>query len=194
MGLREHWKFFSGFIRHPKAVSSVAPSSSVLARAMADRIDWDRTAVLVEYGPGTGPITQVLVERIGEATRFLAIELDPKFAREVAARFPRVTVCEGSVADAARFCREHHVEQVDAIISGLPWASFSDELQTSFLDATREILRPGGQFVTFGYLQGRLLSTGRRFRRKLDEYFSEVRTSRPIWRNIPPAFFYDCRK
>ena len=194
MGLRDQWKFFGGFVRHPKAVSSVAPSSSVLARAMADCIDWDKTDVLVEYGPGTGPITQVLVDRIRDGARFLAIELDPAFAQEVTEKFPQVTVCEGSVADAAEFCRRHNVDQVDSIISGLPWASFSDELQTSFLEATKAVLRPGGQFVTFGYLQGRLMTTGRRFRRKLDEYFSEVRTSSPVWRNIPPAFFYDCRR
>lgn len=109
-------------------------------------------------------------------------------------RFPDVNVCQGSVDAVQTHCSEIGVQQVDTILSGLPWASFSDEDQTSYLDATMSVLRPGGQFIAFGYLQGLLLPAGRRFRKKLQRYFSEVKVSRPVWANLPPAFFYRCRR
>jgi phosphatidylethanolamine/phosphatidyl-N-methylethanolamine N-methyltransferase len=91
-------------------------------------------------------------------------------------------------------CDRQGIAQVDCIVSGLPWASFPDDMQTQYLDAMMTVLKPGGQFVTFAYLQGLLLPAGRRFRRKLDHYFSRVDRSRTVWLNLPPAFVYRCRR
>ena len=65
---------------------------------------------------------------------------------------------------------------------------------TELLDATGHVLREGGQFVTFAYLQGLLLPAGQRFKRKLRDHFGQVETSRTVWANMPPAFVYRCRK
>ncbi len=127
-------------------------------------------------------------------TRFLAIEISSRFADTLRTRFPGLCVCVGSVGEVKTHCEAQGVEQVDAIVSGLPWAVFSDENQTTYLDATMQVLRPGGQFITFGYLQGLVLPSAHRFRKKLQGYFSEVRTSKPVWANLPPAFFYCCRR
>jgi phospholipid N-methyltransferase len=91
-------------------------------------------------------------------------------------------------------CSAQGIEQVDAIICGLPWGMFSEAEQLAYLDATMEVLRPGGQFLNYGYLQALLLPAARRFRRKLQNYFSEVRVSKPVWANLPPAFYYHCRR
>jgi phospholipid N-methyltransferase len=37
------------------------------------------------------------------------------------------------------------------------------------------------------------LPSARRFRRKLRDYFNEVRIDRTVWVNVPPAFVYQCR-
>jgi phospholipid N-methyltransferase len=191
---RDYRRFFAEFVCHPKAVSSVAPSSSILARNLVGSVDWDRTNTVVEYGPGTGAITEVIVAHLNPEIKFLAIEINSHFAEMLEERFPDIHVCQGSVEQVKDHCDQHGVEQVDVVLSGLPWASFSEDDQTAYLDATMKVLRPGGQFIAFGYLQGRILPAGRRFRRKLQSYFDEVRVSKPVWANIPPAFFYCCRR
>ena len=191
---REYTKFISEFVCHPKAVGAVAPSSSNLARHLVESVDWPNTSTVVEYGPGTGSITEEILCQLPPDTTFLAIEISARFAEILRTRFPGVCICEGSVSKVKHHCATNGVEQVDAIVSGLPWASFSDDDQTAYLDATMQVLRPGGQFITYGYLQGLLLPAGRRFRRKLKRYFSEVRVSKPVWANLPPAFFYCCRR
>ena len=103
-------------------------------------------------------------------------------------------IYKDSVEDVRRLCNREGIEQVDCIVSGLPWASFLDDIQTQYLDAMMTVLRPGGQFVTFAYLQGLLLPAGQRFRRKLGNYFSQVTRSRTVWMNLPPAFVYRCRR
>jgi phospholipid N-methyltransferase len=78
------------------------------------------------------------------------------------------------------------------VISGLPWASFSATLQTDIFQAMFSVLRPGGSFATFAYLQGTKLPAGKRFAELLKKNFSSVVKSPVVWRNLPPAFVYRC--
>jgi phosphatidylethanolamine/phosphatidyl-N-methylethanolamine N-methyltransferase len=57
---------------------------------------------------------------------------------------------------------------------------------------TLAALKSGGRFATFGYLEGSILPTGRRFRRKIRRLFTEVHRSPIVWANMPPAFVYQC--
>jgi phospholipid N-methyltransferase len=91
-------------------------------------------------------------------------------------------------------CKQEGIEAVDVIFSGLPWASFDDDLQERVLDATLRVLRPGGQLITFGYRVGTFLPKGRRFYKRLPSYFSSVQRSEYVWRNLPPAFVVRCTK
>ena len=85
------------------------------------------------------------------------------------------------------------VTHCDAIVSGLPWASFPEELQDDILDAVLDVLKPGGTFATFAYLRGDKTELGQQFRRKLNDRFSDIELSRTVWKNIPPAFVYRAR-
>ncbi|HRQ88380.1 MAG TPA: SAM-dependent methyltransferase [Bacteroidia bacterium] len=185
-------QFLKAFFRNAGQVGAIAPSSSGLSSVLADTLDWDNLGCLVEYGPGTGSVTAMIVDRLREGTRFFAIERDPVFATTTRGRFPGVEVVEDCVTRVPEICRERGIGQVDAILSGLPWASFPPDLQDRALEAMFEILPPGGRFATFAYLQGLLLPAGQRFRRFLEGNFSSVSRSRVVWRNLPPAFVYQC--
>ena len=80
------------------------------------------------------------------------------------------------------------------IVCGLPWASFDARRQDALMSATVDALGEGGQFVTFAYLQGLMLPAGRRFAGRLNDWFSRVSRSPVVWRNLPPAFVYQCTK
>ena len=187
-------KFFREFLSRPRAVGALLPSSPQLAKRMVNSIDWNDVEVTLEYGPGTGAFTGQIIQQISPDSRFLAIELSPQFAQLLATQFPQATICNGNVADVESICAQHDIGQVDAIVSGLPWAVFHDQDQERYLDAMMTVLRKRGQFVTFGYLQGLLLPAARRFRRRLEKYFSNVEASSPVWSNFPPAIYYHCRR
>jgi len=153
----------------------------------------DARAVL-EYGPGTGVFTGYIIERMPAGSKFVAIELNRRLAAIFRQRHPGLTLVEDSVANVAAICRDRGLESVDGIVCGLPWASFPEDRQIQFLDAMMSVLRPGGQFVTFAYLQGLWLPRGQRFARLLPRYFRQTSRSRTVWRNLPPAFVYQCRR
>jgi phospholipid N-methyltransferase len=187
-------RFFTQFLVKPGAVGAVAASSPALARRMVEWIDWSQARAVVEYGPGTGAFTGEILARLGPSTKFFAVEINPSFVAILAERFPGLAVHQESVRDVRDVCAREGVEQIDAVLCGLPWAAFRRDDQTAYLDAMMSVLRPGGQFATFAYLQGLLLPAARRFRRMLGDYFSSVETSPVVWRNFPPALVYRCRR
>ena len=46
--------FFRQFLKHPGMIGSVIPSSRALVDAVLEPVDWERTRLFVEYGPGVG--------------------------------------------------------------------------------------------------------------------------------------------
>ena len=190
-----HWlKFLSEFISHPGSVGAVWSSSSCLRHHMLEWIDWECAHVIIEYGPGTGAFTDHILSSMRPGTKFFAIEINPAFTQMLRQRFPSIQVYQDSVQHVQDICRMQGVDQVDVIISGLPWALIPDHAQNCYLDATLAVLRPQGQFVTFAYLTGLLLPEAKRFKTKLNQRFTDVQKSKVSWLNVPPAFVYRCRR
>jgi len=194
MSARDSVAFFGQFLAQPTAIGAVAPSSQSLASKVVDWIDWPKVRRVVEYGPGTGVFTERILCRILPGTRFLAIEANPRLAATLQRKYPTLSIHADSVRNVRAICDREGLEEVDAIVCGLPWASYSAGDQRDFLEAMMTVLRPGGSFATFAYLQGLLLPAGRRFRRGLGDYFTCVERSETSWLNLPPAFVYRCRR
>jgi len=149
-------------------------------------------AVVAEYGAGTGSFTREILERLAPGQRFFAIEVNERLAETLRERFPTLHLHVGCASRVAEYCAAEDVDGIDAVVSGLPWAVFPDELQESILGGTMAVLKPGGRFVTFAYLHALGMPSARAFRKRLEGHFSEVRVSKPVWLNVPPAVCYDC--
>jgi len=190
MGLKH---FLQEFFLNPGATGAIAPSSESLAKEMVRDLGLEQATAVLEYGPGTGAFTPHILSEISASCKFVAIELNPRFAEEFRSRFPQVTLYKGSVAEAREICNRYNISMADAIVSGLPWATFAPSVQQTLLREMMRVLRPGGRFVTFGYVHSQVLPPARNFARVLPAYFSEIRRSRIVWPNLPPAFVYRCR-
>jgi phospholipid N-methyltransferase len=178
------------FVRKPMSVGAVAPSSRRLAELITDVAEVDRASVVVEFGPGTGAFTEVIRRKLRPGASFFAIEFNESFVAATRTRCPGVDVVHDSAVAVRRHLEARGHASCDCIVSGLPFASFAPALQDGLLAAVADVLVPGGRFVTFAYLTGSLLPPGRRFRRRLMEQFADLRATRTIWRNLPPAFVY----
>lgn len=190
--MNDHAAFLKNFLRNPTQVGAISPSSPALVKTMVDWFDWEAVRGVVEYGPGTGVFTEAIVEKLHSEANFFAIERSAEMAARTRRRCPGVTVHEDSVTNVVEICRSESMATVDAIVCGLPWASFPVSLQIEAIDAMFEVLAPGGQFATFAYWQGLLLPSARRFSTILQDRFSSVQRSPTTWRNVPPAFVYRC--
>ena len=194
MSLSETSRFLRAFFAHPGTIGAVAASSRKLAQAMVDQTLQPTDHVIVEYGPGTGAFTQEILSRKSPDATFLAIELHTDFADLFQQRYPGVTLCRDSVENLPSILQHRRLDAVDCIVSGLPWAVFADDLQDRILDVTCASLAPDGRFATFAYVQGLALPAAQRFAAKLRQRFQHVSRSPVVWRNLPPALVYRCRK
>lgn len=157
-------------------------------------IDIESASTVVELGSGTGVITVKILDSVDHQTNFIAIELDTHMYRAFKKHWPSVKIYNDSAENLTSILKKESISQVNAIVSGLPWAAFPHSLQSLILSEVVKNLSPGGYFTTFAYVQGMLLPSARRFKKMLKHNFSYVETSAIIWNNVPPAFVYRCRK
>lgn len=179
-------KFFTSFLAKPGTIGSVTPSSPFLVKALLDRVDFAQGRVIVEFGPGTGVITDAIQKRLHPEAKCLAIEVMPNFVELLQERYrhdPRMIVVQGSAADVVDILAQQGLGQADAVVSGLPFTSLPEELRQAILSATAKALRPEGRLSMYQYstfLVGRL-----------KQHFADIHTRfTPL--NIPPAFIFDC--
>lgn len=186
--MREFLLLFGRFLRQPRTVGAVAPSSQVLAREMVRGLDAGRAARFVELGPGTGAFTGAVLARLGPGGRLLAVELDPEFTRQVRTKWPAADCVCASATTLEALVAERHLQPVDHIISGLPFASLPRDMTRQILDGIARVLKPGGTFTAFQYVHAYGLPPAVAFRRDLAARFGPVSSRRVVIRNIPPAF------
>ncbi|HET7767803.1 MAG TPA: methyltransferase domain-containing protein [Chloroflexota bacterium] len=181
-------RFLRGFFRHPLAVGSIVPSSRYLSRAVVAPVP-ATARVVAELGPGTGPITRALLERLGPEATVLALEIDPSFCEVLRRELPdpRLRVIQGPAQRLAERAREAGFpDGVDAVVSGLPFANFPVALRYEMARIAYAGLEVGGVFSAYGYLPFALPPVIR-------SVFGECH-SRHVWRNVPPAFVFSAAK
>ncbi len=182
------------FVRRPWRTGTVVPSSRGLAELMVEDMGLESADTVVELGAGTGVFTRLIAERVKPGALLLAFEIDAALAGKLDGRVPRVRIVNDSAEHLGNHLRAAGRDAADAILSGLPWANFSRELQERLLRAVVAGLRPGGRFATFAYVPAAHFPAGRRFRSLLEASFARVATTRIVYWNFPPAFVYRCEK
>jgi len=184
--------FAAQFVRAPVATASVWPSSTALARGMADaalRTDHAQP-VVVELGAGSGAFTGLLAHRLAGRGRQLAVEINPVLAHRLAERFPGVEVVPADVAELGALLALRGIVGAHAVVSGLGWSATRPGREDSLLPVVARALADDGVFVQFAYCATAWAGPARALRGELDECFTEVETSQVVWRNLPPAVVY----
>jgi phospholipid N-methyltransferase len=186
--------FFKSFLRNPSTLGAIWPSSPFLAEEMVRASDVHAASSVVELGPGSGAFTGHILASLRSGAQFAAIEKCPILAKEVSGKFPDARIIEGCATRLSDHLSSEKFPRPNAILSGLPWAIFDANLQTSILNEVHGTLEEGGVFSTFAYYGPHRLAAGQRFRKNLEQTFTHVRRNPVVMRNFPPAFVYTCKR
>ncbi len=149
--LDDQLRFLLTWIGNPLKTGAVAPSGKVLAKAMAAEVDPSVPGPIVELGPGTGPVTDALIERGIEASRIIALEYNSEFAELLQERYPGIQVVRGDAYDLPGTVGILMKEKACAVISSLPLISEAAEKRIALLHAAFDIMQDGAPFVQFSY-------------------------------------------
>jgi phosphatidylethanolamine/phosphatidyl-N-methylethanolamine N-methyltransferase len=149
-----------------------------LARAMAQYVDPHGDGPVIELGPGTGPITEALVEHGVKPSRLVLVEFNPVFCQLLRERFPEATVIQADAYRLREALAEYTRHGVSAIVSGLPLMTKPLLTRMRLLREALALLAPQAPFVQFTYAVVPPIP-------KLAGV--KVEASERIWRNMPPA-------
>ena len=186
-GLADSARFLRTLVASPRLTGAVAPSGRALARAMAAAIGSPSKGLVVELGPGTGPVTQALIETRIAPERLVLVEYDPSFCRMLERRFEGVRVIEGDAYDLPRTLAPFAGQPIAAVVSSLPLLNQPQPRRTKLIADAFALMGPAGVFVQFTY--GLQSPIPREF---CANRYSALR-SRPILLNLPPAFVWTYR-
>jgi phospholipid N-methyltransferase len=106
-----------------------------------------------------------ITKNIKEACQMVVIEQDPDMRKALQTKYPAFHY--GIKAqELDRLLQKCDLPQVDCIVSGLPFATFSESLRDEIMVAVNDSLKPGGIFVAFQY--------SLQMRKTLHRHFNEV--------------------
>ena len=136
--------FIKQFLSNPNSIGAVHPSSDELADLITETAKLKNRSTIVEIGSGTGVFTEKIHEKKNESADFFAIELNPYFVEQTKKRCPYVKVFKGSAKNINIYLKDQGFSGCDCIISGLPWASFNNEI-SPLLDGPISIIEIRGK-------------------------------------------------
>jgi phospholipid N-methyltransferase len=179
--------FSRNFLKHPRMLGSLIPSSRFLVNRLLDQVDWDRAGTIVEYGPGVGTFTGEILRRLRPDGTVVAIDTNRDFARYLSRtlRDDRLHVIEGSAADAQDTLQERGLGRADYVISGIPYSTMDPALREQILRTTHDVLQPDGSFLVYQFTRAVLPH--------LRQVFTQVHQEFEP-RNIMPARLFYCRR
>ena len=150
--ISDNWKFFQAFLRSPRIVASVIPSSSPAVRRVVRTADPAAANVVVELGGGTGCMTRALLEAMSPEGRLLVIErmaeFIPALGRIADERLQVVHGCASAIRAELAACGH---PQADVIISGIPFSTLPRVLAAEIAREVHRALRPGGMFIAYQF-------------------------------------------
>jgi phosphatidylethanolamine/phosphatidyl-N-methylethanolamine N-methyltransferase len=177
--LDDEVRFIRSWIERPLSTGAVTPSGKILARTMARYVDPNSIGPVVELGPGTGPVTEALVEAGVNPARLVLVESNPAFCRILRARYPDATLVQGDAYGVRRLLETLLLQPAAAMVSGLPLITKPVRMRLRLIRDAFDLMVPGAPFVQFTYAVASPLP--KRF-----GGFS-IEASERIWMNIPPA-------
>jgi len=147
-----NWTFFQAFLKSPRVVASMIPSSPFLERRVVRAAGIASAATAVELGAGTGGTTRAMLAVMPAESRLVAIERTPEFVGPLEAiGDPRLKVVNGCASAIVDELELLGLDGADAVVSGIPFSTLPPELASTIVREVHRALKPHGRFVAYQF-------------------------------------------
>lgn len=179
--------FATNFLKYPRMLGTIFPSSRFLVDRVLSRVAWHRCRVIVEYGPGVGQITAEILRRMHPDATLIGMELNADFVCYLRAAMSdsRLRLVSRSAAQVRTVLRQLGHARADCIIAGIPFSTLARLERRAILSETDAALADDGQLTIYQY--------SRALQAELERIFAQVECERTFL-NFVPALLFHCVK
>jgi phospholipid N-methyltransferase len=159
--MQRWWLILRAWCRQPSQVATVMPSSRQLIKTITSRACLTQASVVVELGPGAGGTTIALLKTLPPNATLLAIEKTEQLIEPLRMiHDDRLTVLHGDAVDLTDLLRQHQLESVDVVVSGIPFSSIPRDVASRITAAIRDAMSENGEFIAY-QMKGDIEETAR---------------------------------
>jgi phospholipid N-methyltransferase len=173
-------------VKNWKQSGTITQSSPNLCKAMVAHLEPEKDKYVVEFGAGDGVITKYILEKLPPDGLLFSFEInDALYEQMKEIKDSRLVPIYDSAENLGIHLSNAGIDQVDSVISSIPFVVLPTELTISILEEAKKYLKPGSLFVQFNYskiLKGVYKSVFHNY------------TSKYVLMNTPPAFVFKCIK
>lgn len=142
--------FFQEFLRHPRQIGSIIPSSRFLEQRILEVAALGSAKTVVELGSGTGGTTRAFLRAMPPDAKLLSIEINPHLHALISdIQDPRLTAHLGSACELKQIVSTYGLDAPDAVVSGIPFSTMTGSRGSDVIEAVSAVLAPNGRFVAY---------------------------------------------
>ncbi len=167
------------FLKSPRTIGSIAPSSAALGRALSEKIPLGCSQNVLELGAGTGPITAQILRRLPSSELLTCMEVDKKMCSHFRALYPDVNLLEKDCREIGEIFAGRDIAN---IVSSLPYRSLPKSTTDTIFE--QKISLANSQTVISLFSYDFIFSNYHR------RYPIKLIDSCAVFRNCPPARVY----
>ena len=178
----------SGYIKQflrDKQVASIMPSSNFSVRYIKRKINFKKSKVIVEYGPGTGVFSEMLLKNLKADAKLILFETNPDFTKILNEKFGkdhRVHIVKESALKVTNVLHRLKIKEVDYVITGIPFTFLTPKQRLKLIDRSHQVLKKGGKLISYQFS----LTVNKYVKRQFDKFNISVQ---PL--NIPPLLIIE---
>lgn len=178
-------KFLIEGIKNFKEVGTVTRSGTAMCQKMVSYLDQDSKHIL-ELGAGDGVITRHILEKMPADGKLISFEINPNLFKQLESiDDDRLIAVNDSAENLEEYLRKHDMQELDAILSAIPFLVLPQETADRILTLCKKSLKKGGPFTQVHYGKG------------LKDFYESVFGNiviHFILMNVPPAYVFYCKR
>ena len=175
-------RFLKGWLKKPKSVGSIKPTSVAAAKVMIAELPTKTELPILELGVGTGPITKAMLENGISPEKIVGLEFDSDFYEQLCKTYPAVNFIQGDAFNLDESLGDLNKQQFCAVLSGLPLLNFPVEMRQKLVSDCLSRMPTGAPFIQLCYGPKPPVPAN-------PENYS-LRSTKWVLANIPPARFW----
>jgi len=136
-----------------KNVGAVTSTSDHVVKKLIEKINFKNTETIVEYGPGNGVITRILLNNMKPNATLYVFETNENFIIDLSKiKDSRLFIINDDAENAKQVLEsKYQIKKVDYIVSTIPFTLIDNKKRKSIINDSFILLKEKGRFITYQY-------------------------------------------